>query len=376
MSKARNSDIIVIGAGIAGASIAAELSKNRPTVLLEMEDQPGYHTTGRSAALYAPSYGPPPIRALTRASWEFFSKDGGDFPAENLISPRTIIMIARLDQMERLRAFHKEMGSLAKMDELSTQQVLQLNPLLRADYVAGALRDNNGFEIDVAALHQGYLRRFKANGGLLICNAAAEKINQDDRNWTIATPAGRFSAPLVVNATGAWADQVNVLAGQSKTGLVPKRRTMIVVPSPPGLDSSSLPMTVDIDEQFYIKPDAGQLILSPADETPSPPCDAQPEELDIAIGIDRIERAMDISVKSVQSSWAGLRSFVADGVPTVGFMDKEKSYFLFAGQGGYGIQIAPALSLLAAAQIEANPMPLGIRREGISESDLDPKRLL
>lgn len=376
MSEARTSEVIVIGAGIAGASIAAELSKNKQTVLLEMESQPGYHTTGRSAALYAPSYGPPPIRALTRASWEFFSEDGGDFPAENLISSRTVIMVARSDQMERMHAFREEMGSLTQMDELSAQHVLQLHPLMREDYVAGGLRDNDGFEIDVAALHQGYLRQLNANGGLLICSAAAEEITRENGNWAIATPAGKFTAPLVVNAAGAWADQINVLAGQNETGLVPKRRTMIVVASPPELDNSSLPMIVDIDEQFYVKPDAGQFILSPADETPSPPCDAQPEELDIAIGIDRIERALDISVKSVQSSWAGLRSFVGDGVPAVGFMDKDKSYFLFAGQGGYGIQIAPALSRMAAALVEGNPLPSDIKSEGLSESDLDPKRLL
>ncbi|CAG0909646.1 unnamed protein product [Cyprideis torosa] len=247
-------------------------------------------------------------------------------------------------------------------------------PLLRAGYAAAALWDTGTSEIDVAALHQGYLRMFKKNGGTVMTRAIVTDLVYSAVGWQIATPQGDFTAQRVVNAAGAWAEAVGQMAGAERIGLVPKRRTALMVDAPAGCDTGSLPLTIDVAEEFYLKPDAGKLLISPANEDPEAPCDVQPDEMDIALCVDRIERAFDLSVKRVESPWAGLRSFVADKSPVAGFSHKARGFYWLAGQGGYGIQSAPSLAQYAAAELMGKPVPEYILAERLDPQTIQPDR--
>jgi D-arginine dehydrogenase len=368
-------DIIVIGAGIAGASMAAELAQDVRVLLLEMERQPGYHATGRSAAMYAPAYGPAPIRALTRASGGFFRAPCDGFIDGELLSPRDTLFIATPTQEEALEALRAELAGDAAPILLNAQELIDAQPLLRAGYASRGLLDRSASEIDVDALHQGYLRRLRVAGGELFCHAEVTGLQRENDLWHVTTRAGAHSAPVVVNAAGAWAELVGEMAGAERIGLVPKRRTVLTVEAPEGVALTEMPLTVCAEESFYLKPDAGRLLISPANEDPENPCDVQPDELDIAFCIDRIERAFSLNVTRVESKWAGLRSFVADKCPVVGFSDKAPGFFWLAGQGGYGIQTAPALSRLAAALVLADTVPEDILAKGVSLAGLAPGRL-
>ncbi|MCB1364579.1 MAG: FAD-binding oxidoreductase [Rhodobacteraceae bacterium] len=368
-------DIAVIGAGIAGASVAAELAPHAKVLLLEMEAQPGYHTTGRSAAIFAPSYGPAPVRALTRASRGFYLSPPPGFAEIPLFSPRRIMMIARQDQLSSLEALIAELGEASPVSRIGERELRAINPLVREGYATAGMLDENGQDIDVAALHQGYLRRLRAAGGAIMTRSEVTGLSRGGDGWSVITRNGAVVAALVVNAAGAWADRLGEMAGAGQIGLVPKRRTALTVAAPDGFDASPLPLTIDIDEGFYLKPDAGRLLLSPADETPSRPCDAQPDEMDVAVCIDRIETAFDLSVRRIESKWAGLRSFVPDKSPVAGFSTRAPGFFWLAGQGGYGIQTAPALSRFAAAAILGRPVPPDIADAGLDPSDLSPARL-
>lgn len=376
MQETKRYDIAVIGAGIAGAGIASELAGMRDVVLIERESQPGYHTTGRSAALFSMTYGPAVIRALSRASAAFYAAPPAGFaPAAPLLSPRGVLLVARADQTDAI----EDMAALAPpgtvMPRLDAAGARALVPLLREDYAAAALLDEGARDIDVHALHQGYLRHFRAAGGEIRTNAPVQSLSRDDAGWRIETPQGELRARIVVNAAGAWADEVGRLAGAAPIGLVPKRRTALIVAAPAGLAVDQMPMVVDIAEEFYLKPDAGRLLISPADETPSAPCDAQPEELDVAICVDRIERAFDLSIRRIENKWAGLRSFVPDKTPVAGFDPEVAGFFWLAGQGGYGIQTAPALSRVAAALAVGAAIPPEIADHGLSTADLAVERL-
>lgn len=368
-------DIAVIGAGIAGASVAAELAARARVVLIEMEAQPGYHTTGRSAAVFAPIYGPPPIRALTRASEGFFRDPPEGFAASPLFAPRGILMIARADQEAPLDGLLSEVGGAASVSRLDEAGLMAANPLIRPGYAKRAMLDSNGQDIDVAALHQGYLRQFKALGGTVRTGSPVQALSRDGAGWEVHLKASALRAGIVVNAAGAWADEVARMAGSDPVGLTPKRRTAAIVAAPQGMNTDRLPITIDIEETFYLKPDAGRLLISPADETPSAPCDAQPEEIDIALCVDRIETAFDLSVRRIESKWAGLRSFVADKSPVAGYAGDVDGFFWLAGQGGYGIQSAPALARTAAALILRRALPQDIADQGVRAQDLSPGRL-
>lgn len=361
--------VVVVGAGIAGASVAAELAAlGARVLLLEREEQPGYHTTGRSAALFTVSYGPPVIRALSRASAPAFRAAGAP-----LLRQRGAMFVARPDQATALEHLAAELGGAVKA--LDAAGARALVPLLRPGHVAAALIDRSAADIDVDALHRGYLRRLADAGGALRCRAEVTGIAPDRAGWRIATTAGELRAEIVVNAAGAWADALAGMAGVGPVGLVPKRRTALLVAPPAGVAVDGWPMTVDVEERFYVKPDAGMLLLSPADETPSAPCDASPEELDIAIAIDRVQQAFDLPVQRVAHRWAGLRSFVADKGPVVGFAPDAPGFFWLAGQGGYGIQSAPALARWAAAVALGRPPPADIADQGVSAAMLAPDRL-
>jgi D-arginine dehydrogenase len=260
------------------------------------------------------------------------------------------------------------------MLRLDSAEALAMVPILRAEAAAGAWLDQSGHDIDVAALLQGYLRVARRNGARLVMGAAEITLLRKGGLWLVRSRVGEFRAPLLVNATGAWADKVAVQAGAKAVGLQPMRRTAMTVAAPAGCEVRHWPAVIDADESFYFKPDAGQLLLSPANEDPMVPCDAVPEELDVAIAVDRFERATTMRVQRVSHRWAGLRSFVADRTPVVGFDPRVEGFFWLAGQGGYGIQTAPALARVAAALITGQDLPSDIHAEGVAAEALDPAR--
>ncbi|MGX9349735.1 NAD(P)/FAD-dependent oxidoreductase [Shimia sp. W99] len=367
-------DIAVIGAGIAGASVAAELAASRRVVLIEQESQPGYHTTGRSAAVYSPIYGPQPIRALTRASLAFFEQPPEGFADHPLLSPIDAVFVARADQASALDEMLVELVDASTVRRIEAAELYARLPLLRDGYAFGAMWDSGTSEIDVAALHQGYLRCFKAAGGTVLTRAPVAALTRTTTDWQIDTRQGAVTAKIVVNAAGAWADDVGQMAGAERIGLVPKRRTALMIDPPQGCDPSALPLVVDVEEQFYLKPDAGKLLISPANEDPEPPCDVQPDEMDIAICVDRIETAFNVSVRRIENPWAGLRSFVADKCPVAGFSDQAENFYWLAGQGGYGIQSAPGLAKFAAAEVMGQAIPANILAERLDPETIRPGR--
>lgn len=375
-STDRHVDIAVIGAGIAGISLAAFLSPHARVLLVEQEGQPGYHATGRSAAIYAPSYGPPAIRALTRASRAFFQSPPQGFSPYPLVTPRSVCFIARSDQLSSADALMNELGDVSPLRRLAPAEMRELAPLLRPNYAALALCDDSTADIDVAALLQGFLMQSKGHGARLGTHQRVVGMERQGEGWRLHMAQGKpVHAAVVVNAAGAWADEVGAMAGAERIGLLPKRRSAAIVQAPPGFDVRGMAAVIDVDEQFYVKPDAGNLLISPANEDVQQPCDVQPEELDIALGLDRAMRAFDLDVKRIQAKWAGLRSFVADKTPVVGWSDKASNFFWLAGQGGYGIQSSPALAELAAAQILGREIPSHILQEGLDLNALRVQRL-
>lgn len=368
-------DFIVVGAGIAGASIAYELAVSGRVCLIEGEERPGMHTTGRSAALFAPSYGGREIRAITRASQSFFDAPPPGFCDRPLLVDRGCMYVARADQLESLDAMidavRSSGGSLARM---TTADALAQIPLLRGDYVAAAALDTDARDIDVDALHQGFLRGAKARGAALVTERWIRHAAYDAGRWAMDLGDRIIHAPILVNAAGAWGDQVAEACGIAPIGIQPLRRTALLVDPPATSEIRDWPAVIDADEMFYFKPDAGKLLLSPADETPDQPGDAQPEELDIAIAVDRVQAALDIEVRRVTHSWAGLRNFAPDRVPVIGFDADHSGFFWCVGQGGYGIQTAPALSRLSAALARGEALPTDIADEGLAVDDISPRR--
>jgi D-arginine dehydrogenase len=247
-------------------------------------------------------------------------------------------------------------------------------PLLREDYVAGAAFDAAAMDIDVNALHQGFLRGARAAGAELIMASPVTQVQRRSGVWSIALHGATISAPILINAAGAWADEIAILCGAGAVGLQPLRRTAMLVDPPQGIDVQQWPAVIDADDQFYFKPDAGKLLLSPADENPSLPCDAQPEELDIALGVDRVQAALNLEVRRIGHRWAGLRTFSADRAPVVGFDPQRAGFFWCAGQGGYGIQTAPAMARTAAALAKDESLPVDIAAQGLTAQDLSPGR--
>ena len=366
-------DIIVIGAGIAGVSVASELAATARVVVLEREAQPGYHATGRSAAFFVVSYGNAAVRAVTAASEPFYRSPPQGFTDVPLIRPRPCIFFGRPDQHKALRSLHAEVPTLRKLE---AEQVRTWVPIMLPGYLEGGLLDETGGDLDVDAILQGFLRRLRERGGKLYTRREVQDISRSGGLWRVTSGEQVLTAPVLVNAAGAWVDEVARLAGLEPLGLQPKRRTAMLIDSPDGRDVSDWPLMVNVEEEFYFKPDAGALLLSPADETPSPPCDAQPEELDIALAVDRFETATGLDVSRVTHRWAGLRTFALDKTFVVGFDPRADGFFWLAGQGGYGVQTAPGMAQLATALITGTS-PL--ERVGIADDvvrQLAPGRLL
>lgn len=369
-----HADVIILGAGMAGASLAAELSAQRKVILIELEEQPGRHATGRSAAMFFESYGNATVCALTRASRAFLEQPPGDFAEFPLMSPRAAMVVADEAGLARLENLYGGPAAPATMQRVSREEALSLVPILRPEWLAGAFVDGSGCDMDVAAIHQGYLRAARRAGMQLVLGAAEVALDRRSGHWAVHCRAGAFSAPILVNATGAWADTVARQAGAALVGLHPNRRTAMTIPAPAAHDSRHWPMVIDVDETVYFKPDAGQLLLSPANEDPMAPCDVAPEELDIAIAVDRFETLTTERVKRINHRWAGLRSFVADRSPVAGYDPQAEGFFWLAGQGGYGIQMAPALARTAAALLLGQPLPADVAAQGVREEDLSPAR--
>jgi D-arginine dehydrogenase len=343
-------DIAVIGAGMAGSTAAAFLSADRHVALIEAEEVAGYHTTGRSAALWVQNYGPPDVRTLTRLSRPFYESPPAGFSDVALIRRRAVMLVASEAQLPDLETALAVGQGLRRG---SVEEARSLVPALRPDYLAGVAIEEDAFDMDVAAIHQGFLRVVRANCGELALRSRAGRVEWKDGVWNIETTTGNtFRAPVVVNASGAWGDEVAALAGAVPLGLQPRRRTAAIIdPSP--FDVSDWPMICDVNERWYARPEARtRLMVSPADATPTYPHDVRPEEIDVAIGIDRMQQALNIPVRRVEHSWAGLRTFTPDGSLAFGWDARVEGFFWCVGQGGYGIQTAPAAGRFVADLVE------------------------
>jgi D-arginine dehydrogenase len=368
-------DFLILGGGMAGASAGYFLADHGGVVLLEKEDAPGYHTTGRSAALFTENYGPPTIRALTVGTRPFLESPPGGFTEHPLLGPRGVLLLAKPGQEAR---FAKDLASgrmtAPSLREIGEAEALALCPVLRRGWFSRAMHEPTAMDMDVNAIHQGFLRGLRAKGGRIVTGAEPSSLIRREGLWHAATPAGDFAAPVLVNAGGAWADEIAMMAGVRPVGLVPKRRTAFTFDPPEGTPAS-LPLTIDLDDTFYFKPESGRILASPVDETPMPPCDVQPEEIDVATCAARIEEATVMTIRRILRKWAGLRSFVADGVPVVGFDDAVPGFFWLAGQGGYGIQTSAGMGRLAAALATSGEVPADLARLGVRKEDVGAARL-
>lgn len=343
-----SSDIIVIGAGIAGMSVAAELSKQHSVIVLERETQPGYHATGRSAAYFSPAYGNATVRGLTDASAAFYKSPPKGFSPVPLLHARDALHVAPKGSEAQLV---QAINTISTLNELSVQDAIATVPILDSDYVAAAAIELGGGDLDVGAILQGHVKKFKANGGTLLTGDEVHAIEKHNDLFQVTCLEQRLSTHIVVNAGGAWADTIAALAGIAPLNLTPKRRTAFLVSAPESHNSQDWPLVINEADPLYFKPDAGTLLLSPMDETPSPPCDAAPEEIDVATAIARFEASTTQRISRVTHRWAGLRTFATDKTFVVGFEPELDGFFWLAGQGGYGVQTAPALSRLAAGLI-------------------------
>jgi D-arginine dehydrogenase len=362
-------DVIVIGAGIAGASVAWHLRGKARVILLEREAHPGYHTTGRSAAFYAQTYGGADVQPLSFASKSFLFAPPAGFSAVPLVSPRGALYTAVPDQVQLLDRMYAQHRTLApSLRFLSVSERMALAPMIRAPWHAAALYDPECQDMDVAAIHAGFLR-----GQDVRTSAQIERIEKTTAGWQLTTTAGIFAADILVNAAGAWGDEVAILAGVAPLGLEPRRRTILAFTPETSKADPAAPLVLDAAETFYFKPDGQDIWASPADETLSPPCDSQPDEMDIAITIDRIERATSYKVKSIKRKWSGLRTFTPDRLPAFGYDPVAPNFFWCVGQGGWGIQTAPAAGQLCAALILNDALPANITDVGITAKRYAPR---
>ena len=369
-------DFLVIGGGIAGASVAHWLAPHGRVIVLEREAQPGYHSTGRSAALFMESYGTPQVRALTMASRAFLQHPPAGFSEHPLLTPRGAMMVARPEQAAELEAHWQVLHAMSPdARHLSAEEACAMVPVLRPERVLGAVYEPDASDMDVHAIHQGYLRGMRRSGGTLACSAEVTAMRRGADGWEVDAGGTRYQAPVVLNAAGAWVDVVARLAGVQPLGLQPRRRSAFIFAPPQGLDAAAWPLVFGADEDWYIKPDAGMLLGSPANADLVEPQDVQPEEMDIALAIHRIEEATTLAIRRPTRTWAGLRSFVADGDLVGGFDDAAPGFFWVAAQGGYGIQTSAAMGETCAALARGLPVPAHPASFGLTAQMLGPARL-
>ena len=375
MITTSTTEFLILGSGIAGASIGYFLAPHGRCVMLERESQPGYHSTGRSAAQFIATYGTPQVRALSRASEPFFQHTPDGFASTPVLHPRGLLTFAGdadLTLLEDAWAVLQTTTTTGRW--LSAEEACAMVPALRPELVRAAIFEPESFDMDVDAIHQGYLRGFKRAGGELQTGAEGVTIERVGEVWRVTTAAGAvFEAPVLVNAAGAWCDVVAGLAGVKPIGLVAKRRSALTFAAPAGVDTSHWPMAFAIDDSLYFKPDAGAMLASPANEDPTHPQDVQPEELDIALAMHALETWTTLAVRPTHT-WAGLRSFVADGDLVGGFDPQAPGFFWCAAQGGYGIQTSAAMGEACAALAQGLPMPEHIAACGLTAEMLSPAR--
>ena len=367
-----SSDVLVIGGGIAGLSAAAALSNHARVAVLEAEDQIGFHSSGRSATMVHYALGDRLVRALTLASRPFFDNPPAGFTEVPIGRRMPVLVHAREEEREALDALDAEISRFATLERLDAAGVHALCPLLRDDAVHG-IADLNATRLDPHALLQGNLRQLKSRGGELHTGQRAAAIVRESGAWVVTTEkAERFSAPVLVNAAGSWADSLAVLAGVQPIGLEPKRRTIITFDAPGVTDLDHLPFTKTIHDELYFAPESGRLFASPMDEVPSEPMDAQPDEYEVALAAYRMQERTTVEVRQIHSRWAGLRTFTPDRHPAVGFAGDAEGFFWLAGQGGFGLQTSPAMAGIAESLIAGTAWPV----PDVSAEDLLPGRFL
>jgi D-arginine dehydrogenase len=368
-------DAIVIGAGMAGASVAWFLAPHARVLVLEREAWPGVHSTGRSAALFSETYGSAQVRALTRATRPFLERPPSGFASHPILTPRGTVVIGSAEQADQVRAMHDANAPfVSDLHLLGTDALLGMVPVLRPEAACLGLYEPGSADIDVNELHQGFLRGLRERGGQLLANADIRTIERAQGHWEIDCGESRFRAPLLLDAAGAWADDVARLAGVAPLGLQPKRRSAFLFEPPEGMATASWPFVMAADESCYFKPDAGLLLGSPANADPVPPHDVQPEEFDIALGIHRIEEITTMTIRRPTRSWAGLRSFVPDGNLVGGFAPDAEGFFWVAAQGGYGIQTSAAMAEACAQLVLGRALSAHLQDAGISAALLAPRQ--
>ena len=374
MSERR--DFLVIGAGVSGAAAASELALAGATTMIEMEERPGYHSSGRSAALYTPNYGPAIVRAIIAASAEFYRDPPAGFADHPLLTPRQALSFVPAGFEGKVDEAIAAATPATPLVEVSPGRACELAPLLRRDVVARAVLDPHVMDMDATAIHQGFLKLLKGRGGKLVTDHRVIGIERVKGAWCVATSAGAtFEAPIIVNAAGAWADEIGLMAGMRPIGLQPMRRTAIIIAGDPALAPANMPAVDDSATEAYVKLDAGRLMSSLGDATPSPPCDAQPEDLAMAMIVDWLECNTHLTVRRIEHSWAGLRSFVADHCPVVGFdRGSDDGFFWLAGQGGYGIMLAAALGRITGEMVSHGQLPADLVARGLTETAMRPDR--
>ncbi len=375
--SARSYDAAVVGGGIAGVSAAYELARvGASVIVLEREAALAHHTTGRSAAQYLENYGEEAVRRLTLASRPFFEAPPAGFADAPLLAPRPMLEVGGPDRRDAVADLARRGAAMVPSIRLVDRaEIAVLCPVLRPTAAAWGAYEPEALDLDVMALHQGYVRGLRTAGGEIARSAEVGSIARDGAAWSLAAAGRTVRAGLLVNAAGAWADELAVRAGVARVGLRPLRRTAFTVGLPAGVDGRAWPLVHDIDEGWYFKPEGDGLLVSPADETPSDPCDARADPADVALALDRLREATTLDVRHVRSAWAGLRTFAPDRVLVLGPDPDLPSFIWCAGQGGFGIQTAPAAAQLVAAEATGSPLPAGLAEAGVSAAALAASRL-
>jgi D-arginine dehydrogenase len=369
----RTSDILIIGGGIAGLSAAAELSDHAQVSVLEAEDQVGFHSSGRSATMLHYALGDRLVRALTLASRSFFDSPPDGFSEVPLGRQTPVLVFAREDERAELDALEADISLFVQLERLDERGIAELCPLLKVGE-GGArhgIADRDGIRIDQHALLQGFLRQTRRKGGVLHATSRAATIERGSGVWTATTEMGEVhSAPVLINAAGAWADTIAAMAGVEPIGLAPKRRTIITFDAPADTDTAGLPFTKTVGDELYFGGEGGRIFASPMDEIPSEPTDAQPDDYEVALAAFRMEERTALKVERIHSKWAGLRSFTPDRRPAVGFAGDAEGFFWLAGQGGFGLQTSPAMAAAVASLIVGKEWPTA----DVSAAELSPNR--
>ena len=370
-----SADIIVIGGGIAGLSAGAALSRHAKVILLEAEEAIGYHSSGRSATMLHYALGDPLVRALTLASRGFFERPPPDFTDVPLGHPMPVLIHAREDEVDELDLLAAAIAPFAELERVGEGGIFDLCPAIRTGEggAIAALVDRNGIRLDPHALLQGHARALRHQGGEIVTRARVSALEWAGGRWSIKTDSGvTFAAPVVINAAGAWVDALAALAELGPLGLTPLRRTIITFDGPAGVDTSGWPFAKTVGDELYFAPESGRLFASPMDEVPTDPCDAQPDEYEVALAADRVEERTTMTVGRIHSRWAGLRTFAPDRHLIAGFDPRAEGFFWLAGQGGFGLQTSPVMAEVADSLVAGTPWPI----ETVTREELGPARFL